>query len=170
LFFLLLCLAVFYLPPPLFFFFIFCAGNISTSHVSSVPSGIKFEIIPRFPLLGGWKTVFYTGMRSLRLATYALLIHVRATLPRSSFSISSSTQVAIRHEIDVSVVADGRAGYNLPLEQSLGSSPDDPSLYTFLTPFASNIPDAVVDELEIRVILPEGARCVLASCLPRFCA
>lgn len=37
-------------------------GNISTSHVR-LPSdkGVHLELTPRFPLFGGWKTVFYMG-------------------------------------------------------------------------------------------------------------
>jgi oligosaccharyltransferase complex subunit alpha (ribophorin I) len=36
-------------------------GNISTSHVIEHPEKTVLELIPRFPLLGGWKTQFYMG-------------------------------------------------------------------------------------------------------------
>jgi len=36
-------------------------GNISTSHVSFSQRGITLDLIPRFPLFGGWKFGFYMG-------------------------------------------------------------------------------------------------------------
>jgi len=36
-------------------------GNISTSHVSTHERGIALDIIPRYPLFGGWKAAFYMG-------------------------------------------------------------------------------------------------------------
>lgn len=45
-------------------------GNISTSHVRLPSSqGVWLELTPRFPLFGGWKTVFYMGY-NLPLAGY----------------------------------------------------------------------------------------------------
>jgi len=81
-------------------------GNISTSHVSSIPRAVKLELIPRFPMFGGWKTGFYIG-------------------------------------------------YNLPLFHALFASSDR---FVLNTPFATNFEEAAIDELEVRVILPEGAK------------
>jgi oligosaccharyltransferase complex subunit alpha (ribophorin I) len=36
-------------------------GNISSSHVSQGNNKIHLELIPRYPLFGGWKTRFYMG-------------------------------------------------------------------------------------------------------------
>jgi len=36
-------------------------GNISTSNVREMTDGVEMEIRPRFPLFGGWKTVYYIG-------------------------------------------------------------------------------------------------------------
>jgi len=36
-------------------------GNISTSHVRETEEEIQFEVLPRFPMFGGWKTDFYIG-------------------------------------------------------------------------------------------------------------
>lgn len=36
-------------------------GNISTSHLSDFKENIRVDLIPRFPLFGGWKTSFYIG-------------------------------------------------------------------------------------------------------------
>lgn len=45
-------------------------GNISTSHVRTASAqGVWLELTPRFPLFGGWKTVFYMGY-NLPLAGY----------------------------------------------------------------------------------------------------
>jgi len=45
-------------------------GNISTSHLSKFPDGsTKLEILPRFLLVGGWKTTYYMGY-NLDLSKY----------------------------------------------------------------------------------------------------
>ena len=36
-------------------------GNISTSNVRELSDAVEVEIRPRFPLFGGWKTVYYIG-------------------------------------------------------------------------------------------------------------
>eukprot|EP01102_Stenamoeba_stenopodia_P018754 TRINITY_DN6940_c0_g1_i1.p1 TRINITY_DN6940_c0_g1~~TRINITY_DN6940_c0_g1_i1.p1 ORF type:complete len:626 (+),score=154.03 TRINITY_DN6940_c0_g1_i1:51-1928(+) len=36
-------------------------GNISTSHLSDFKENIRIDLIPRFPLFGGWKNAFYIG-------------------------------------------------------------------------------------------------------------
>jgi len=36
-------------------------GNISTSHVREDDNAIIMQVLPRFPLFGGWKTDFYIG-------------------------------------------------------------------------------------------------------------
>jgi len=36
-------------------------GNISTSHVRDTDEMVQFDIEPRFPMFGGWKTDFYIG-------------------------------------------------------------------------------------------------------------
>jgi len=36
-------------------------GNVSTSHVRETEERIEFEVLPRFPMFGGWQTDFYIG-------------------------------------------------------------------------------------------------------------
>jgi len=36
-------------------------GNISTSHVRPSDDGVHVEVLPRFPMFGGWSTDFYWG-------------------------------------------------------------------------------------------------------------
>jgi len=84
-------------------------GNISTSHVNVMDDGYtKLELMPRFPLFGGWKVSFYTG-------------------------------------------------YNLPLDYYLFVDAKDSSSYMLNITFSSNFPVAVIDEIDVRVVLPEGA-------------
>jgi len=89
-------------------------GNISSSHVNLSPRGVEFEIIPRFPLLGGWKTEFYMG-------------------------------------------------YNLPLHQYLSYDAANPSLHVLEAPFLTDFEDAAFDNVEVRIILPEGASNIALS-------
>jgi len=84
-------------------------GNISTSHLFEVPSGPVMDVIPRYPLFGGWKIGFYFG-------------------------------------------------YNLPSSNYLFTDVSDSSLYLLNVSFASAFPDVTIDELTVRIILPEGAR------------
>jgi len=44
-------------------------GNISTSHLSDFKENIRVDLIPRFPLFGGWKNAFYIGW-NLPLSNY----------------------------------------------------------------------------------------------------
>jgi len=81
-------------------------GNISTSHVRESEEGIIFEVQPRFPLFGGWKTDFYIG-------------------------------------------------YNVPASEFL--SIDSAGNYVLNISFGSPFPQAVVDDAEVRIILPEGS-------------
>eukprot|EP00455_Lapot_gusevi_P048105 TRINITY_DN659_c0_g2_i1.p1 TRINITY_DN659_c0_g2~~TRINITY_DN659_c0_g2_i1.p1 ORF type:complete len:463 (+),score=165.65 TRINITY_DN659_c0_g2_i1:71-1459(+) len=83
-------------------------GNISSSHVrKSDEGGVVMEILPRFPLFGGWKTDFYYG-------------------------------------------------YNLPSDQALFVD-GKTGLYVLNVTFGAPFADVVVDQLTVRVILPEGA-------------
>jgi len=84
-------------------------GNISTSFFSVRDNDIPLlELIPRFPLFGGWKTSFYTG-------------------------------------------------YNVPLSNALGYDYQE-SRYILNTTFAVDWDDIVIDDIQIKIILPEGAR------------
>ncbi len=89
-------------------------GNISTSHLWEVESGPVMDVIPRYPLFGGWKIGFYFG-------------------------------------------------YNLPSTKYLFMDDADSSHYVLETPFASCFPDISIDQLVVRIILPEGAKYVLHS-------
>lgn len=91
-------------------------GNVSTSHLRTVPSVPKgadshqsstFEFKPRYPLLGGWNYSFTIGWDS-PLADYA--------------------------------------GWD-----------KESGRYLVGVPMRSIIPTAVVDEAEVKIILPEGA-------------
>jgi len=84
-------------------------GNISTSFLRLPANGAReLELLPRFPLFGGWKTNFYMG-------------------------------------------------YNLPLSEYLSTAGVLSGKFRLTAPFAIDCPDAVIDYLELRVILPEGA-------------
>jgi len=84
-------------------------GNISTSFFSVRENDIHLlELIPRFPLFGGWKTAFYTG-------------------------------------------------YNVPLSNVLGYDYQE-SRYILNTSFAVDWDDVVIDDIQVKIILPEGAR------------
>lgn len=48
-------------------------------------------------------------------------------------------------------------GYNLPLSQYLFSSAKTSGVYVLEVPFSTTFDDAVIDDLTVRVILPEGA-------------
>jgi len=81
-------------------------GNISSSHASQTEDATLLELVPRYPLLGGWSIGFYLG-------------------------------------------------YNLPLGESVSRSY---STYVLNVSLAPHIEDVVFDHLEVRVIMPEGAR------------
>jgi oligosaccharyltransferase complex subunit alpha (ribophorin I) len=85
-------------------------GNISTSDVRVVEDKLAVELAPRFPLFGGWKTVFTFG-------------------------------------------------YDLPLINYVFADTSDSSKLTLNITFGKELGlDAVIDELTIRVILPEGSK------------
>eukprot|EP00741_Cyanophora_paradoxa_P015731 tig00020904_g15187.t1 len=81
-------------------------GNISTSAINPSDKGLEVELVPRFPLFGGWKTDFLFG-------------------------------------------------YNLPLSEFLRSLGG--SRYALSFPFGSSVEGLVIDELAVKIILPEGA-------------
>jgi oligosaccharyltransferase complex subunit alpha (ribophorin I) len=84
-------------------------GNISTSRLSNTERGITLDLIPRFPLFGGWKFGYYMG-------------------------------------------------FNLPVSNYLYNDYNDRSKYVLNMTFAAQMDDVVIDELVVRVILPEGAK------------
>jgi len=84
-------------------------GNISTSNLWEVESGPIMDVVPRYPLFGGWKIGFYFG-------------------------------------------------YNLPSNKYLFIDDSDSSRYILDIPFASCFTDVSIDELVVRIILPEGAK------------
>jgi oligosaccharyltransferase complex subunit alpha (ribophorin I) len=69
------------------------------------------EVLPRFPMFGGWKTDFYIG-------------------------------------------------YDVPASDFLSVDASDSSRYVLNMSFASPFPQAAIDELEVRVILPEFANSI----------
>jgi len=73
------------------------------------PEGWHFELAPRFPMFGGWKTDFYMG-------------------------------------------------YNAPAYEYINYDYYDSSVYILNITFASPFPQATIDDLEVRIILPEYAR------------
>jgi len=81
-------------------------GNISTSAVRHEDGQTVMEVMPRFPMFGGWKTDFYIG-------------------------------------------------YDVPASQFLRVDAKDSSRYMLNMSFSSPFPDAVVDQLQVNVILPE---------------
>jgi len=82
-------------------------GNVSTSNVREGDDGITFEVSPRFPMFGGWKTDFYIG-------------------------------------------------YNLPASEFLFVDSDTGNYFLNIS-FGTPFPQLVVDDFELRVILPEGS-------------
>lgn len=83
-------------------------GNISSSHVRKSREGTVFEVDPRFPIFGGWKTDFYMG-------------------------------------------------YNIPAHRALSVDSRDPTSFVLNISFSTSFAQASVDEITVRVILPEGA-------------
>lgn len=84
-------------------------GNISTSHLFETEKGPVMDVIPRYPLFGGWKIGFYLG-------------------------------------------------YNLPSYAYLFRDTSDSSRHVLNVSFSSALEDVAVDQLTVRVILPEGAK------------
>lgn len=83
-------------------------GNISTSNVRFEDGHTSLEIIPRYPLFGGWKVDFYMG-------------------------------------------------YNIPASEVLFTKKSSSSTYVLNMTFGSPFLMLVTDDLEVRVIMPEGA-------------
>jgi len=83
-------------------------GNISTSHVTVTQRGLTLDLVPRFPLFGGWKFGFYMG-------------------------------------------------YNLPSEYYLFNDQQNSKVYILNATFGVDFDNAAIDEITVRVILPEGA-------------
>lgn len=83
-------------------------GNISTSHITVSQKGLHLDLVPRFPLFGGWKFGFYMG-------------------------------------------------YNLAAQNYLGTDQQNSKVYVLNVPFAAEFDNAAIDEITVRVILPEGA-------------
>ncbi|KJE96830.1 Rpn1 protein [Capsaspora owczarzaki ATCC 30864] len=98
-------------------------GNISTSHVREGDSEVLVEVTPRFPLLGGWQTVYtlgynlptapflYTGSSGFKLTIPFLdQIHdtlvvedaeVRVVLPEGAANIQVHTPFEVEQSRDV---------------------------------------------------------------------
>jgi oligosaccharyltransferase complex subunit alpha (ribophorin I) len=85
------------------------SGNITTSFFSERSDGPLLELLPRFPLFGGWKFGYYIG-------------------------------------------------YNLPTYHYLFTSYDDSSLHILNVTFGSAFDFAAIDEIVVKIILPEGAK------------
>jgi len=83
-------------------------GNISTSHVTANNKSLTLELIPRFPLFGGWKTEFYMG-------------------------------------------------YNVRLNTALGYDYNSGKYVLNITVLPKFEEELVYDDVQVRVILPEGA-------------
>lgn len=90
-------------------------GNISTSGVMRHGNSMGVILIPRFPLFGGWRTLFTFG-------------------------------------------------YSLPLGEIVLQDPKHPGSYALVTSVLPSVKDVVVENLEVRIILPEGARASSVEC------
>jgi len=84
-------------------------GNVTSSFFFQDGETSKLELVPRFPLFGGWKTGFYIG-------------------------------------------------YNLPLSGYLFTDSSDSSKFVLNITFACDFEDAYIEDLTVRIIMPEGAR------------
>jgi oligosaccharyltransferase complex subunit alpha (ribophorin I) len=85
-------------------------GNISTSQVFHSGNKVHLELVPRYPMFGGWKTRFYIG-------------------------------------------------YDLPIQNFVFNDASDWSRFMLNISFSPEFEsDVVIDELVVRVILPEGAK------------
>ena len=61
-------------------------GNISTSNLLKTDDSVEFEIRPRYPLFGGWKTFYYFGYN---LPSYVhIFIRGRSTKSKLSTMIN----------------------------------------------------------------------------------
>ncbi|KAF9983956.1 proteasome regulatory particle base subunit [Modicella reniformis] len=83
-------------------------GNISTSALAHQPDHVIFTMVPRFPILGGWKTTWYMG-------------------------------------------------YNVLLDGYLRRTPNTDK-YILKVPVFVPMKETSYDDIEIRVVLPEGAK------------
>jgi dolichyl-diphosphooligosaccharide---protein glycosyltransferase subunit 1 (ribophorin I) len=83
-------------------------GNVTTSRLRRDRQHTSFEVTPRYPMVGGWKSDFFIG-------------------------------------------------YNLPSQSALYQNKDDPSQFVLELDFGSPFPEVVIDNLKIRVAMPEGA-------------
>jgi len=83
-------------------------GNISTSHITANNRSLILELIPRFPLFGGWKTEYYMG-------------------------------------------------YNARLNTALGYDYNSGKYVLNITVLPQFEEELVFDDVEVRVIVPEGA-------------
>eukprot|EP01114_Cavostelium_apophysatum_P001422 TRINITY_DN1121_c0_g1_i1.p1 TRINITY_DN1121_c0_g1~~TRINITY_DN1121_c0_g1_i1.p1 ORF type:complete len:638 (+),score=160.45 TRINITY_DN1121_c0_g1_i1:103-1914(+) len=109
--------------------------------------------------------------------TPAVVAGLRAVLPIRAHDIYYRDEIGNISSSNLNVVSNGLAmditprfplfggwknafymGYNLPLYENLFIDSRDSSLYVLNTTFGSGLEDIVIDELVVRVILPEGAK------------
>lgn len=90
-------------------------GNISTSGIMRHGNSMGVILIPRFPLFGGWRTLFTFG-------------------------------------------------YSLPLSEIVLQDPKNAGSYALVTSVLPSVKDVVVEDLEIRIVLPEGAKPTSVEC------
>jgi len=78
-------------------------GNVSTSHVRETEKQIEFEVLPRFPMFGGWKTDFYIGY-NLPLSEYLSTDHDDSSTYVLNISFGSPFPQAAIDEEEVRVI------------------------------------------------------------------
>ena len=90
-------------------------GNISSSGIMRHGNSVGVILTPRFPLFGGWRTLFTFG-------------------------------------------------YSLPLGEVVLQDPKKSGTYALVTSLLPSVKDVVVENLEVRIVLPEGATATSVEC------
>lgn len=113
-------------------------GNISTSHLQVLDDSVEVEIRPRFPLFGGWKTHYMIGYN---LPSYEYLYNLGVCLVYQVERLETFILFYLK---------------SLQSYESICSLGDQYALKMRLVDHVYD--DQVIDQLTVKLILPEGAR------------
>lgn len=112
-------------------------GNISTSNLKEMDDFVELELRPRFPLFGGWKTQYYIGYN---VPSYQYLFNKGKNSVRFRFWAVAHAKFDEYLQI-------------LFIFVSIGDN------YALKMRFVDHIfDDMVVDQVTVKIILPEGAK------------
>lgn len=112
-------------------------GNISTSNLKEMDDFVELELRPRFPLFGGWKTQYYIGYN---VPSYQYLFNKG----ENSFYIQPCAGAHAKFDGCLQIQF---------IFVSIGDN------YALKMRFVDHIfDDMVVDQVTVKIILPEGAK------------